>query len=111
MMAKVLPLYTAEPGRPGVQAMIEQWRRDMRTDLAAIKAWESGLWQSIDARPLLAKIQCPTLVLVGALDLICGPTQRLIPATWAQAADAYWPDGQSGKLDASGHCTYDRRVL
>ena len=33
------------------------------SDLAAIKAWESGLWQTIDARPLLAKIQCPTLVL------------------------------------------------
>ncbi len=75
MMAEVLPLYTAEPDRPGVQAMIEQWRRDMKTDLAAVKAWESGLWQTIDARPLLAKIQCPTLVLVGALDLICGPAQ------------------------------------
>ena len=40
---------------------------------------QSGLWQRIDARPLLAQISCPTLVLVGALDLICGPTQgRLI---------------------------------
>ncbi len=79
MMATVLPLYTADPDRPGVQAMIEQWRRDMKSDLAAIKAWESGLWQTIDARPLLTRIKCPTLVLVGALDLICGPTQgRLI---------------------------------
>jgi proline iminopeptidase len=79
MMAEVLPLYTADPDRPGVHAMIEEWRQDMRSDLAAIKAWESGLWQTIDARPLLAKIQCPTLVLVGALDLICGPAQgRLI---------------------------------
>jgi proline iminopeptidase len=79
MMAAVLPLYTADPDRPGVQAMIEEWRRDARSDLAAIKAWESGLWQTIDARPLLAKIECPTLVLVGALDLICGPAQgRLI---------------------------------
>jgi proline iminopeptidase len=79
MMAEVLPLYTADPDRPGVQAMIAVWRRDMKSDLAAVKAWESGLWQSIDARPLLGKIQCPTLVLVGALDLICGPAQgRLI---------------------------------
>jgi proline iminopeptidase len=79
MMAEVLPLYTADPDRPGVQAMIEEWRRDMKSDLAALKVWESGLWQTIDARPLLAKIECPTLVLVGALDLICGPTQgRLI---------------------------------
>jgi proline iminopeptidase len=79
MMAEVLPLYTADPDRPGVQAMVEEWRRDMKSDLAAIKAWESGLYQTIDVRPLLANIQCPTLVLVGALDLICGPAQgRLI---------------------------------
>jgi proline iminopeptidase len=79
MMAEVLPLYTADPDRPGVQAMIAEWRRDMKSDLAAAKAWESGLWQTIDVRPLLAQIRAPTLVLVGALDLICGPTQgRLI---------------------------------
>jgi pimeloyl-ACP methyl ester carboxylesterase len=79
MMAEVLPLYTADPDRPGVKAMIEEWRRDMHSDLVALKVWESGLWQSIDARPLLAKIKCPTLVLVGAVDMICGPAQgRLI---------------------------------
>ena len=79
MMAQVLPLYAADPERPGVKAMIESWRGDMRSDLTAIKVWESGLWQQIDARGLLAKIASPTLVLVGALDLICGPAQgRLI---------------------------------
>jgi proline iminopeptidase len=79
MMAEVLPLYTADPERPGVKAMIEQWRGELRSDLAALKVWESGLWQRIDVRPLLAEIDRPTLVLVGALDLICGPTQgRLI---------------------------------
>jgi proline iminopeptidase len=96
MMAEVLPLYTADPDRPGVHAMIEEWRRDMKSDLAAIKAWESGLWQTIDARPLLAKIQCPTLVLVGALDLICGPAQgRLI-------ADAV-PGAELVIVPGSGH--------
>ncbi len=79
MMAEVLPLYTAHPDRPAVKAMIEAWRTDMRSDLAAIKVWESGLWQRIDTRELLAEIDRPTLVLVGALDLLCGPTQgRLI---------------------------------
>jgi proline iminopeptidase len=93
MMAEVLPLYTADPDRPGVQAMIEEWRRDMKTDLAAVKAWESGLWQKIDARPLLAKIECPTLVLVGALDLICGPAQgRLIAAAVPGAELVIVPD-------------------
>jgi proline iminopeptidase len=96
MMAEVLPLYTADPDRPGVQAMIEEWRRDMKSDLAAIKVWESGLWQTIDVRPLLAEIRCPTLVLVGALDLICGPGQgRLV-------ADAV-PDAELVIIPDSGH--------
>ncbi len=79
MMAEVLPLYTANPDSPRVAEMIEEWRQDLHSDLAAIKHWESGLWQRIDVRPLLADIRCPTLVLTGALDLICGPTQgRLV---------------------------------
>ena len=79
MMAEVLPLYTSDPDRPEVKAMIEEWRQDMQSDLAAVKVWESGLWQRIDVRPLLADIRCPTLVLVGAEDMICGPAQgRLI---------------------------------
>jgi len=93
MMAEVLPLYTADPDRPGVQVMIDEWRRDMKSDLAAVKAWESGLWQRIDARPLLMRIQCPTLVLVGALDLICGPSQgRLIAAAVPGAELIIVPD-------------------
>ena len=79
MMAEVLPLYTSDPDRPAVKAAIEAWRRDMKSDLAAVKVWESGLWQRIDVRPLLGDIQCPTLILVGAEDMICGPTHgRLI---------------------------------
>jgi pimeloyl-ACP methyl ester carboxylesterase len=75
MMGEVLPLYMAHPERPQVQAAIERWRAESRSDLVATKAWEGGLWQTLDVRPLLAEIACPTLVLVGALDLICGPAQ------------------------------------
>jgi proline iminopeptidase len=93
MMAEVLPLYTAYPDRPGVQALIEQWRQDMRSDLAAIKVWESGLWQRIDVRPLLAEIKRPTLVLVGELDLICGPAQgRLVAQAVPEAELVIIPD-------------------
>ncbi len=82
MMAEVLPLYAAYPDRPGMRSMIEAWRHDAHADLAAIKAWESGLWQTIDVRPLLAKISRPTLVLAGELDLICGPAHgRVIAAS------------------------------
>jgi pimeloyl-ACP methyl ester carboxylesterase len=93
MMAEVLPLFTAHPDRPGVKAMIDDWRRDMKSDLAAIKAWESGLWQRIDVRPLLERIRCPTLILVGALDAMCGPTQgRLIAAAVPAAELVIVPD-------------------
>jgi len=69
MMAEVLPLYTAHPEQPAVQRLIETWRRDARTNLAAIKVWENGLWQRIDVRPLLEKVRCPTLVLAAELGL------------------------------------------
>jgi proline iminopeptidase len=73
MMAEVLPLYTAHPERPGVRRLIEAWRRESESDLAATHAWEGGLYQTIDLRPLLGDVRCPTLVLTGELDLICGP--------------------------------------
>jgi pimeloyl-ACP methyl ester carboxylesterase len=38
--------------------------------LRAVKAWESGLYQRGDLRPLLPRVECPTLVVCGALDLI-----------------------------------------
>jgi proline iminopeptidase len=87
MMAEVLPLYMAYPERPHVQALIEKWRREGRGDLAATKAWESGLWQALDVRALLAQIECPTLVLVGALDLICGPAQGQVIAQGVPQAE------------------------
>jgi pimeloyl-ACP methyl ester carboxylesterase len=96
MMATILPLYTAHPDRPGVRAMVADWRRDVKTDLAALKVWESGLWQRIDARPLLGEIRCPTLVLTGALDVICGPAQGRV------IADAV-PDARSTVVPECGH--------
>jgi proline iminopeptidase len=87
MMAEVLPLYTADPDHPGVRAMIEEWRQDANSDLAALKVWESGLWQGIDVRPLLAEIKCPTLVLVGAQDLICGPAHGRVVADAVPGAE------------------------
>lgn len=93
MMSEVLPLYTADPDRPAVKALIEEWRRDMKTDLAAVKVWESGLWQRIDVRPLLRDIRCPTLIVVGEEDMICGPAQgRLIVEALPGSELAVVPD-------------------
>jgi pimeloyl-ACP methyl ester carboxylesterase len=93
MMAEVLPLYMAHPERPAVRAAIERWRTEGRSDLAASKAWEGGLWQTLDVRSLLPQIECPTLILVGALDLICGPAQgQIVAAGVTQAEVVTVPD-------------------
>jgi proline iminopeptidase len=75
MMAAVLPFYMAYPERPEVAAGLAEFRRHLKADLAAGKAWEGGLYQTIDLRPLLGRIKCPTLVIAGELDFISGPAQ------------------------------------
>ena len=47
----------------------------MKADLAAGKAWEGGLYESVVLRPLLDRITSPTLIVAGELDFICGPAQ------------------------------------
>jgi proline iminopeptidase len=82
----VAPLYFAHPDRPAVRERLERWKKEIRFDLAAVRAWEGGLWQTIDLRPLLPKIQCPLLVIAGEEDLICGPAQARVIAGGAPAA-------------------------
>jgi pimeloyl-ACP methyl ester carboxylesterase len=72
---RTLPLYCAHPDRPDVAAALQELQSVLRADLGAIQAWEGGLYQSIDLAPLLPQIRCPTLVVAGELDLICGPAQ------------------------------------
>jgi proline iminopeptidase len=75
MFGDVLPLYCAHPDRADVAAGLAQLRSRIRVDLAAVKAWEDGLFQTIDLGSLLGDIRCPTLVAAGELDLIGGPAQ------------------------------------
>jgi len=75
MMATVLPFYLAEPDKPEVAARLAELGRVMKADLAAGKAWEGGLYQSVDLRPLLGNITSPALIVAGELDFICGPAQ------------------------------------
>lgn len=75
MMATVLPFYLAEPDKPEVAARLAEMSVAMKADLAAGKAWEGGLYQSVDLRPQLGRITSPTLVVAGELEFICGPAQ------------------------------------
>jgi len=93
MFHSVFPIYFAHPDRADVRTLIEWSNRELRTDLAAVKAWEGGLYQGFDLRPLLARIARPTLVVCGELDPICGPAQaRQITATVPGADLVIVPD-------------------
>ena len=75
LFSAALPLYFAYPDQPDVARAIDALRGDVQSDLAASKAWENGLYQTIDLRPLLPRIAAPALIVAGELDLICGPAQ------------------------------------
>jgi proline iminopeptidase len=75
MMATVLPFYVAEPDKPEVAERLAAMTAVMKANLAAGQAWEGGLYQSVDLRPLLGRITCPALIVAGSLDFICGPAQ------------------------------------
>lgn len=75
MLQVVLPLYCAHPEREEVRGRLEEAASYLDIDLGAAKAWEGGLYQTIDLRPLLPEVQAPTLVIAGQEDLIGGPAQ------------------------------------
>jgi proline iminopeptidase len=111
MMSTVLPFYMAYPDRPDVAAALAEFRQHLKADLAAGKAWEGGLYQTIDLRPLLARVSCPTLVVAGALDFISGPAQ-------ARPIAAAISNVQLCLIPECGHCpsieartAYRRAVL
>jgi pimeloyl-ACP methyl ester carboxylesterase len=87
MLATVWPLYAAYPDRPEVRKALDEARAMLEVDLRAVKVWERGLYQRGDLRPLLPRIECPTLVVCGALDLIGGPAQSRQIAPRVPGAD------------------------
>jgi pimeloyl-ACP methyl ester carboxylesterase len=107
MFRRALPLYAADPSRPAVAEEIEHYGASTRVNLDAVKAWEGGLYQSIDLRPLLPRVRARTLVVVGQLDPIAGPAQaRAIAEALPRATIRTLP--ARGHLvaieDAAGYC-------
>ena len=68
----------AHPERPGPRAAIAAWRQDLRSNLAAAKAWESGLWRRSTCDPYCLRYKLPTLVLTCELDRSGASHGRLI---------------------------------
>ncbi|MDQ1324489.1 MAG: proline iminopeptidase [Chloroflexota bacterium] len=91
----MLPLYFAEPEDPVMAAHIERIRRETRFHAPVVDAWE-GEREDADYRPLIARIRCPTLVIVGEHDWICGPV-------WNRALADAIPGSRLVEFPGVGH--------
>lgn len=90
-----LPFYFADPGDAVALAHIDRIGREQRWHVPANDAW-SGWRYSIDWRPLLAEVLCPTLVVAGEHDWICGPV-------WNRALAAAIPGARYIEIPGVGH--------
>ena len=66
------PLYFADPESEAARHHVGRLRREVRWNLDVLRAWEPE--PPIDLRPDLGRVACPTLVVVGEHDYVCGPT-------------------------------------
>jgi len=89
------PLMFAEPDREPALGHVARIRRELRCHLPIGIAWEE-LHDAVDRRSLLAKVACPTLVVVGVHDYICGPA-------WNRPLAAAIPGARYAELAGAGH--------
>jgi proline iminopeptidase len=64
------PVYFGEPDSAAARLHIERIRREYRYNMEAARFYDDD---AVDLRPILGGVHCPTLVLCGEHDWICGP--------------------------------------
>lgn len=89
------PLMFADPDREPALGHIARIRRELRCHLPIGIAWEQR-FEAEDHLPLLARVACPALVLVGEHDYICGPA-------WNRPLAAAIPGARYVELPGAGH--------
>jgi proline iminopeptidase len=85
----------AEPEREPALGHIARIRREVRCHLPIGEAWAER-FEARDYRPLLAGVTCPTLVIVGEHDYVCGPT-------WNRALAVAIPGARCVEIPGVGH--------
>lgn len=90
-----MPLFFADADEPVSADHVARLRREMRSNVAIVAAW-SGSRAAVDYRPLFARVACPTLVIVGEHDFVCGPV-------WARALAAAIPAARLIEMAGVGH--------
>lgn len=98
-MAPRYPLYFAYPDRPAQRSHIQRLQRAGAINPHVWRAWngDGGLAGSTDLTPVLSSIRCPTLVVVGEHDWVCGPV-------WARHIADHVPGARLVVFGESGHC-------
>jgi proline iminopeptidase len=90
-----LPFYFADPDDPVSLEHLARLRRELRFHAPIVDAW-TGPREDADYRPLLDRIRCPTLVITGEHDWICGPA-------WNRALAAAIPGARLVEMPGVGH--------
>ncbi len=94
-MRAFMPFYFADADEPASAAHVDRPRQELRINVPASDAW-TGWREALDYRPLLAEVRCPTLVVVGEHDWICGPV-------WNRALAAAIPGSRLVEIPGVGH--------
>ena len=94
----VWPMYFADPGSPLAVPHLERVRAEVRSNRTMSNAWFGGVhhFDHIDILPSLAEIKCPSLVIAGQYDFICGPA-------WNRPIAAAIPGARYVEIADSGH--------
>ena len=88
------PLYFAEPDSAEARPHVARLRRETRWNIDAVRAWSPE--PALDYRPQLEHIRCPTLVIVGEHDFICGPS-------WNRPIASGIPGATYAEIPGVGH--------
>jgi proline iminopeptidase len=93
--APAWPLYFSEPDSPRARVHIDRMTRELRFNVDVVETWERD-YEGGDYRELLARVPCPTLIVVGEHDFICGPT-------WNRSLAAVIPGARYVQIADAGH--------
>lgn len=92
------PMYFADPYSPLSAPHLARIRAEVRINMAMSTAWfgDAGHFDDIDILPSLAAVNCPSLVIAGQHDFICGPA-------WNQPIAAAIPRARYIEIADTGH--------
>ena len=92
------PMYFADPDAPLSAPHLARVRAEVRSNRAMYSAWFGGVhhFDNVDILPSLARVRCPSLVIAGEYDFICGPA-------WNRPIAAAIPGGRYVEIADAGH--------